>query len=46
MTLSAKEVARFDEEGYLFLPDVFGQSEVAVLRGELPGLFASSLQTG
>ncbi len=40
MTLSAEELARFDEEGYLFLPEVFGQSEVAVLRGELPGLFA------
>ena len=40
MILDADQVARFEEEGYLFLPDVFTAEEVAVMRGEVPRIFA------
>jgi ectoine hydroxylase len=40
MRLSGEQCARFEDEGYLFLPETFGPSEVAVLRREVPGIFA------
>ncbi len=40
MELSAQQVADFDEQGYLFLPDLFDPAEVAVMRGEVPDIFA------
>lgn len=40
MRLSERQVADFDEQGYVFLPKVFSANEVEVMRGELPGIFA------
>ena len=40
MNLSETQVAQFDEQGYLFLPDVFNGDEVATLSAELDGIFA------
>ena len=40
MELSAQQIADFDEQGYLFLPDLFDPAEVVVMRGEVPGIFA------
>jgi ectoine hydroxylase len=40
MKLSDAQVARFEAEGYLFLPELYSAAEVAVLRDELPGIFA------
>src|SRR5215203_6129283 len=34
MQLSAEQLARFDEQGYLFLPACFAEEEVALLRHE------------
>jgi hypothetical protein len=33
--LSAKRIAEFDEQGYLFLPNVFSDAEVRVLMREV-----------
>ncbi|MBT5413657.1 MAG: proline hydroxylase [Rhodospirillaceae bacterium] len=40
MELSAAQVRHYEEEGYLFLPDLFAPAEVARLRAELPAIFA------
>lgn len=40
MKLSDAQLAEFDVEGYLFLPEVFSAAEIAVLTAELPGIFA------
>jgi len=40
MNLSETQLAQFDEQGYLFLPDVFNSDEVAALTSELDGIFA------
>ena len=40
MQLSDDQVARFETDGYLFMPDLFDAAEVAVLLGEVPALFA------
>jgi ectoine hydroxylase len=40
MRLSESQVQHFDEQGYLLLPGVFSPAEVAVMRGEVPGIFA------
>jgi ectoine hydroxylase len=40
MTLTPAQIARFEEDGYLFLPEVFKPPEVQVLCRELPALFA------
>ncbi len=42
MKISAEEIARFEEEGYLFLPNAFSAAEIAVLSAELPRIFAAS----
>lgn len=41
MQLDAEQLRRFDEEGYLFLPDCFSDEEVAVLRHEAERIYAS-----
>ena len=40
MKLTPAQVATFEEEGYLFLPNVFNAEEMALLTGEMPGMFA------
>ncbi|HET6221281.1 MAG TPA: phytanoyl-CoA dioxygenase family protein, partial [Dongiaceae bacterium] len=40
MRLSPEQLRRFHEDGFLILPELFSAAEVAVLRGELPTLFA------
>ncbi len=40
MQLSQQQLAEFEVEGYVFLPEVFSAAEVAVLTAELPGIFA------
>ncbi len=40
MKLNQQQIADFEERGYLFLPDVFDPTEVAVMRAEVPGIFA------
>jgi len=40
MRLSQSQIQHFDEQGYLLLPSAFTPDEVAVLRGEVPGIFA------
>jgi ectoine hydroxylase len=40
MQLSDTELARFHEDGFLVLPQLFSPGEVDVLRAELPRLFA------
>ena len=40
MKLSPAQIAAFEEEGYLFLPNVFSAEEMALLTGEMPGMFA------
>ncbi|MGE0725005.1 MAG: phytanoyl-CoA dioxygenase family protein [Alphaproteobacteria bacterium] len=44
MRLSDDQIRQFETEGYLFLPDVFTAPEVAVMRGELPAIFAARRQ--
>ncbi len=40
MKLTEEQVAEFEEEGYLFLPGCYSAAEVAVLRDEVPRVFA------
>ena len=40
MNLSEKQVQQFDAEGWVFLPNLFTQEEVGVLKGELPTIFS------
>ena len=40
MQLSDAQLAEFDRQGYLFLPDVFSAAEVAVLKAEAARIFA------
>jgi len=40
MRLSDEDLVRFADDGYLFLPETFTPAEVAVLRREVPGIFA------
>ena len=40
MKLTPAQVTEFEEQGYLFLPNLFSAEETALLTGELPGLFA------
>ncbi len=40
MQLTAQQLARFHEDGFLILPDLFSRQEVAALTGALPRLFA------
>ena len=40
MKLTAEQTQQFEEEGYLFLPNVFSAEEVGILMAEVPDLFA------
>ncbi|MBT3333934.1 MAG: proline hydroxylase, partial [Rhodospirillaceae bacterium] len=40
MQLNEEQQRHFDEEGYIFVPDLFTAEEVAVLKGEIPEIFA------
>ena len=40
MRLSEEQLQAFDEEGYVFLPEVFSPEEVALLRGEATKIYA------
>ena len=40
MRLDAEQVDRFDREGYLFFPSLFTEPEIAVLKAEVPRLYA------
>ena len=44
MKLTKEQIAVFEEEGYLFLPEVFDVEEVALLNAEVPGVFAQERQ--
>ncbi len=41
MRLTPEQLREFDEQGYLFLPDCFGEEEVAVLRREAEQIYRS-----
>ena len=40
MKLSPEQIRQFDEEGYVFIPDLFSKDEVGVLMAEVPGIYA------
>jgi len=40
MRLTPAQLRQFDEDGYLFLPNLFGAAEVDLLRREIPRIFA------
>ena len=40
MKLTSEQLAEFDREGWVFLPEVFSQQEIDVLMGEVPKIFA------
>jgi ectoine hydroxylase len=39
MKLSAEQVGRYEQDGFLLIPDYFSSAEVELLRAELPALF-------
>jgi ectoine hydroxylase len=41
MRLSPEQLRAFDDDGYLFLPDCFGEEEVALLRHEAEQIYRS-----
>jgi ectoine hydroxylase len=40
MKLTPEQLARFEQDGYLFFPELFSRREVAVLTDEVPRLYA------
>ena len=44
MKLDAQQIAEFDEQGYLFLPECFSQEEVSALRSEAEKIYATDRQ--
>jgi ectoine hydroxylase len=42
--LTDDQIARFEDEGYLFLPSVFTPPEVDLLMGEVPGILGQERQ--
>jgi ectoine hydroxylase len=40
MKLTPAQIAEFDEQGFLFLPNVFSADEVGLMTAELPGIFS------
>lgn len=40
MSLSAEQIRQFEEEGHLFLPDLFSPREVALLKSAIPAVTA------
>jgi ectoine hydroxylase len=41
MRLTPAQIAQFEEEGYLFLPDVFSLEEMAIINAEVPAILAT-----
>ena len=41
MRLSPEQLQKFDDDGYLFLPDCFSDEEVGVLRREAEAIYRS-----
>jgi ectoine hydroxylase len=39
MRLTPAQIAEFEDQGYLFMPNLFSAEEIAVLNAEVPGLF-------
>src|ERR1700747_213447 len=44
MPLTPQQMQQFAEEGYLFLPGCFSEEEVAILRDEAEGIYATNRQ--
>ena len=44
MKLSPAQIQEFGDKGYLFFPDLFSASETAVLKAEVPAIFAQRRQ--
>ena len=42
MRLDTAQLARFEEDGFLILPELFTPNEVELMRAQLPALFAQS----
>ena len=40
MKLSESQVSEFQEQGYVFLPEIFSGEEIGVLTAELGGIFS------
>ena len=41
MPLTAEQLRKFDEEGYIFLPECFSEEEVSVLRAEAEKIYST-----
>ena len=39
MKLNDEQLKQFKDEGYIIVPDLFSAEEVAVMKGEIPGIF-------
>ena len=44
MQLSDAQIADFDRDGYLFIPDLFSQAEVDRLTADVPRIFSLDRQ--
>ena len=42
MKLTRAQITEFEEQGYLFIPEVFSAEEMTLLNGELPGIFVQT----
>ena len=40
MKLTPQQLKQFDDDGYLFFPSYFSREETAILKSEIPGVFA------
>jgi ectoine hydroxylase len=40
--LTEDQIRRFEQDGYILLPDLFDEAELDVLRGELPAVFGEA----
>ncbi len=40
MKLTQAQIAEFEDQGYLLIPNLFSAEEITLLQGELPGIFA------
>ena len=40
MKLTREQLKQFDDDGYLFFPNYFSSEETAILKSEIPGVFA------
>ena len=44
MKLTDAQLKQFDEQGYIFVPELFSAAEVKVLTDQVPGLYAQRRQ--